>query len=131
MKKHCEARQWHERRRKIIDMIQVYDEALSLNEVYEEVRKLLVNLHQDINDLSQNNLEAMMVNYIRHENTSYDEILNTMDKVYRQAPAYEKNMTYHMMRNAVLSKIAKVYPSLQDQCNKQKWPIVLYRVVED
>lgn len=129
MKKSYRDRHWHEQRRRMIDSIQIYDEDLTLDDVYDCVREKLWLNDEDPCLLSRNNLEAMMVNFIRHENTTYDEALDRMDRIYRKAPSGEKDLTYHMIRNAVLTKIAQKYPKLSAQCDKQKWPVALYKTV--
>ena len=55
-----------------------------------------------------------MVNYARHNLTSYDEIL------YAMSGKVGCHTEYHVYRDAVLDKIAQTYPELAYECEIQK-----------
>ena len=61
-----------------------------------------------------NTVKRWMVNYIRHNLTSYDsELLSIAKKV----GCHEE---YAYYKNAVLDCIAQTYPELEEECNYQK-----------
>ena len=57
--------------------------------------------------------ERWMVNYIRHNLTEYEDGL---DNLYGRTG---KDDAYHMLYQAVMEKIALVYPELADECKNQ------------
>lgn len=63
---------------------------------------------------SNQRVKGMMVSCLRHQDTNYDEILDEMNEQYCHAPRDEKELTYKMIRNAVLTKIAMSYPRLKN-----------------
>lgn len=58
--------------------------------------------------------ERWMVNYIRHNLTVYDETL------YYMPSKTGKKKAYSRYRNNVLDAIAKAYPKLKKECERQK-----------
>lgn len=62
----------------------------------------------------EKSIDAIMVNDIRHNCSNYDQILKQVYRINRS------DNDYVQYKNSVLEKIANVYPSLKDECNKQK-----------
>jgi hypothetical protein len=58
-------------------------------------------------------LQRWIVNYIRHELTSYD------DELYEMSGKVGCHQAYLIYRESVLMKIAEVYPKYSDECIKQ------------
>jgi len=57
----------------------------------------------------------LTLNYIRHELTNYDELLNAIDKKFpREAPQIKAEA-----RRITFKKIAALYPSLIKECTAQ------------
>lgn len=54
------------------------------------------------------------VDYIRHNLTNYDHDMNALINKVGKDKAYDK------YKEAVLDKIAEVYPDLEDECENQK-----------
>lgn len=63
---------------------------------------------------NEDTITRWMVNYIRHNLTKYDENLEEI------AEKTGKTLAYVMIRNAILDKIAEVYPELAEECENQK-----------
>jgi len=57
-------------------------------------------------------LNRIMVNYIRHDLTNYDDLLNSM------GGKVGKNETIDMVREQVYNAIGEKYPILKDECNR-------------
>jgi len=64
-------------------------------------------------------LRRITVNYLRHELSDYERRLNTLKK-----GAVGKREAYHLIREKVLNSIAEAYPSLREECERQKEPYV-------
>lgn len=62
----------------------------------------------------ENDIDAIIVNHIRHNYSNYDEILKGSHGINRS------EYDYAQYKNCVLNKIADIYPSLKDACDKQK-----------
>jgi len=58
-------------------------------------------------------LSRIMVNYIRHNLTSYEDLLEELKGKEGKYEAYIK------LKNKILEKIAEVYPELREECNRQ------------
>ena len=58
-------------------------------------------------------LSRIMVNYIRHNLTSYEDLLEELRGKEGKYEAYTK------LKNKILEKIAEVYPELKEECNRQ------------
>ena len=58
-----------------------------------------------------------MVNYIRHNLTKYDDVLFDMSG---RVGCHDE---YDNYKEAVLDKIAEVYPELKQECEDQKWRV--------
>ena len=59
-------------------------------------------------------IKRWMVNYVRHNLTSYDDVLYRMSG---KVGCQDEYLTYKF---AVLDKIAEAYPKLKQECNQQK-----------
>lgn len=72
-------------------------------------------VHGDsVSEYFEKDIEAIMVNNIRHNYSNYDEILKGPHGIYRS------EYDYIQYKNSVLEKISGVYPSLKGACDKQK-----------
>lgn len=68
----------------------------------------------DVDHLPNEVLYRWEVNYIRHELTRYETLL---DQIYGIVGAHD---SYLVIKNRILDKIASVYPWLKDECERQK-----------
>lgn len=59
-------------------------------------------------------LHRIAVNMLRHDSEQYEPV------IYELFGQVGKNEAYHVLRDAVLSKIAKKYPYLEEECNNQR-----------
>jgi len=64
-------------------------------------------------DLDSAFLSRITVNYIRHNLTNYEDLLEELEGKVGKYEAYIK------LKNKILEKIAEVYPDLKDECYKQ------------
>jgi len=62
----------------------------------------------------ENDIDAIMVNNIRHNYSNYDEILKSKYGIYRS------EYDYAQYKNSILEKIANAYPHLKHECYRQK-----------
>ena len=104
---------------KLINNIQV--DKIDTRELYDEASNQ--SRKDDKTILNQDNVYRWMVNAVRHSHTNYEEGL---DKLHRYN--YTEN-EYHMYKNAVLNKISHEYPNLAEECNKQKEPINMVKII--
>lgn len=77
---------------------------------------------EPLDEYSEKSIYAIMVNDIRHNYSNYDQILKSSYGVYRS------EYDYIQYKNAVLNKIASVYPSLEAECNRQKRKLDMVKI---
>lgn len=70
--------------------------------------------YQTTDGADEDTITRWMVNYIRHEMTSYDE------QLYHMKGRIGKFDMYHEIHDHILDKIAIVYPELAEECERQK-----------
>ena len=68
----------------------------------------------DASSADESTVKRWMVNYVRHNLTSYDDVL------YRMSGKVGCHNEYLTYKFAVLDKIAAAYPKLKQECNQQK-----------
>lgn len=61
---------------------------------------------------SSNQLQKWVGNFIRHTITGYDEAVSLVNEDISGA--------YQILKTSVLDKIAKAYPFLKEECERQK-----------
>ena len=71
----------------------------------------------------ENDINAIMVNNIRHNYSNYDQVIKQVYKVNRSDNDYEQ------YKNSVLDKIANTYPFLKDECARQKRKFDMVKVI--
>lgn len=64
--------------------------------------------------VSQEFLDRVTVNFLRHEHTRYDEHLKVIARKVGSQQAYA------LLKNKVLHRISQVYPELHDECVRQR-----------
>jgi hypothetical protein len=108
---------------KYVDSIEIEVEKMEI----EKIKKLAIenyNFHQgeidhienmifSEKDLDNAFLSRIMVNYIRHNLTNYEDLLEELEGKVGKINAYIK------LKNKILKKIAEVYPDLKDECYNQ------------
>lgn len=82
--------------------------------IYEERADRRGELFEGFFDLPDGVLHRWMVNYIRHNLTSYD------DQLLRQKGKVGTDVAHAIVKNTILDKIAAVYPELAEECENQK-----------
>lgn len=68
----------------------------------------------DYTNIDKNTLDRWMVNYIRHNLTKYDTLV---DNLYNKIGKQEG---YVILKTKVLDEIGKIYPELEMECKEQK-----------
>jgi hypothetical protein len=63
-------------------------------------------------------IDRITVNYLRHEHTDYDYLLNLAGK---------NDIARRWLRNHVLDQIARRFPELADECDRQRYSEDLYQ----
>ena len=108
----------------IIDSVEVkhIDNA---RDILDGAKKYVTEKHKAPIKPTEQDLKAIMVNHIRHECTNYDESIKEMNKLLDASNVKEKRLSYYMLKNSVLSKIAEIYPYLADECKSQKHTVDL------
>lgn len=92
----------------------IKSETKSDRELFDSARKFY-NLPPFI-EHKEKKLHHMMVNHIRHVNTSYDNVLNNMRR--NRLEQY-----YPIIKSTVLKLIGQEYPFLKDECIHQQHSI--------
>ena len=69
---------------------------------------------KDAYSADEDTVKRWMVNFVRHEMTSYDE------QLYHMKGRTGIHDLYHDIHNLILDKIALVYPELAQECENQK-----------
>ena len=111
--------EWSDRLPVAIDEITVED--MPLSDIYSNslrAKEEWVNensrYYHSFDYASGETRERWMVNYIRHELTDYDYYVD-------QIPEFLKEKIFYIpFHNAVLDKISEKYPSLKEECERQK-----------
>ena len=79
--------------------------------------------YHDAYEADEETQDRWMVNYIRHNLTSYDE------ELWNMSGKTGKGKAYLIYFEAVLHKIAEIYPELKDECESQIERKVTYSFV--
>lgn len=105
----------------IQDRIQVYPIEI------EDVRALAIQSQQDLyesrekydmnalNCTNERVIKRWMVNYLRHDCSNYEELLEEL----QHSVAADNKDAYLMLKNSFLDAIAKMYPELSEECYAQ------------
>lgn len=101
---------------KTIDFYKAIDSVIIYNKDYRDIFDNAVQFeyNQSVNEYTEKDIHAIMVNNIRHKCSNYDQVLKQINKINRC------NNDYAQYKNYVLNKIAENYPSLKDECDRQK-----------
>ena len=94
----------------------IFEEALSYGNLRSEEGQVF----------KERDLKHAMVNQIRHEESNYDLYLRDINRISRSINDY--NTSYYRFKNATLTKIAEVYPFLEDQCRQQKRKVNMIKI---
>lgn len=108
--------------------LQLYNIINSINIEDVNYRKIFDNAIQfaygkPLEEYSEKSIEAIMVNDIRHNYSNYDDNLK---KVYR---IKRTDNDYIQYKNSVLEKISNIYPSLKNECDKQKRKCDMIKII--
>lgn len=102
---------------KIVPEESLVNRAISTKNLWKQEK---ANIHNDLfycpitaSDVDKATLDRWVVNYIRHHLVKYDKALGRMDG---RVGKYD---IYPDMKKAVLRKIAVVYPSYAEECQRQ------------
>lgn len=70
--------------------------------------------YSDVYNIQDNVLNRWKVNFVRHNLTNYEDVLNSLYGVVGKQEAYK------ILKYAVLDKIGESYPYLKEECQRQK-----------
>ena len=96
---------------KVLPMSQLRDEAIADRQAWYDMDW---DNYCDATSADEPTIKRWMVNYVRHNLTSYDDVL------YRMSGKVGCHIEYLTYKFAVLDKIAETYPKLKQECNQQK-----------
>jgi len=108
----------------IIDSIEV-QHIDNARVILDNAKKYVTEKHKAPVNPTEQSLKAIMVNHIRHTCTNYDESIKEMNALLDASNHKEKRLSYYMLKNNVLTKIAEAYPYLADECKSQKHTVDL------
>ena len=91
-------------------------------EIFDNAVKFVYN--NPVYEYYENDINAIMVNNIRHKYSNYDQILNSGYGIYRS------EQDYVQYKNSILEKIGYVYPYLKHECDRQKRECNMVRMLE-
>lgn len=110
---------------KTIDFHKLIDSVIVENKDYREIFDDAVQFKygECLNEYYENDINAIMVNNIRHNCSNYDQLFKQMHMIHRS------NMDYHQYKNCTLEKISNAYPFLKDECKRQKCKFNMVEIV--
>lgn len=76
-------------------------------------------------EYTENHVEKIMVNNIRHNFSNYDQITKCMHKIKRN----NSESDYIQYKNSVLDKIGNKYSFLRNECDKQKRKFDMVKII--
>jgi len=85
-------------------------------------------LSGELVEYKESDLKRIMVNYIRHSESSYDNGLKSIHRACRHTDYDINELNYSMYKNATLTQIAQSYPYLQDECENQKRKVDMIKI---
>lgn len=104
-----------------IESLEINIEKISFKELKQltiEAKKnfdyMTDNYSNDYTNIDRDTLERWMVNYIRHNLTTYDSLV---DNLYNKIG---RDIGYIKLKNKILREIEKVYPELVMECQNQR-----------
>ena len=93
---------------------------ISTRDIYDDTMKFK---HIDNIEISEQEIQRMMVNNIRHSHSNYEKSLKVLRKMDRDS----YGVNYKIYKNAVLHEISKMYPALSNECTRQQYDIKMIR----
>lgn len=106
--KHIKVRRW--------DLTKLRRQTISDKQAWYNYQSMLRDgrcEYRDADTADDDTVQRWMVNFIRHNLTEYDDVL------YEMSGRVGCHDEYYHYREAVLAKIAEVYPELKDECELQ------------
>lgn len=103
----------------LINSIEI--ENADYREIFDNAVKYVY--HDPLNEYTENGINAIMVNNIRHNYSNYDQITRLIHRIHRCDYDYEQ------YKNCVLEKISNAYPLLEHECKRQKYQINMVKVL--
>ena len=118
-RKHIKKRRKKEEKRTMNKTISIYNiinstfiENKDYREIFDNAIQFAYN--EPLDEYSEKSIDAIIVNDIRHNCSNYDYNLKQVYRINRS------DNDYAQYKNSVLEKISNVYPSLRDECERQK-----------
>lgn len=107
---------------RIINSININRDA-TYREIFDNA--VLFKYGKNVNECDYNNINAIMVNNIRHKYSNYDLLLKRIHKIKNNED------DYFQFKNSVLYKIGQAYPFLKDECFKQRYKLNMVNMIDE
>ena len=117
-------------RRKLVQSIHVNNNSDNARSILEDALEYVDRPSDGVVEYRERNLKRIMVNEVRHNQTTYEQGLKAIYRATRNVSQREQDRIYKLYKNATLERISQSYPYLQDECNKQKYKAELVRIVK-
>lgn len=118
-------------RASIISTVVVYDYSSDIRHVLDDALSYYTTIPEEQLEFKECDLKHIMVNHIRHNNSSYELHLRNINNIgCNTEHRYNNNISYKMYRNAVLDSIARTYPFLKEECDQQKQKVNMVTIVD-
>lgn len=109
-----------------VNDIEIMDKPL--DRIYNESQMYLNRHSDDRLLLLERNIKRVLVNHIRHtSNFDYHKGIRQVQYLSRNCKDQEYN--YRQYKNIILNKIGEAYPTLADECERQKYEVSMVRIV--
>ena len=95
----------------LIKQLFIKSEEITDRELFNNAKKFY-NV-SSFEEHTEQEIHTMIVNNIRHTNTSYDSVLHNMKR-------NKLKTSYPIIKNTVLKLISQKYPYLKDECQKHR-----------
>jgi hypothetical protein len=102
----------------ILQLLNVEDKTKNLREVFEGAVNYSNTKADTPIEFKEQQLQRLMVNQIRHCNSTYDLYLKQIYDIDRS-----RSCQYYLYKNILLDRVAKMYPYLNGECERQKHKI--------
>ena len=109
-----------------VNDIEIIDK--SLDEIYNDSQTYLNRYSDDGSLLLESNIKRVLVNHIRH--TSNFDYHKGIRQVQYISPKYkDQQYNYKQYKNIILNKIGETYPTLKDECERQKYEVSMVKII--
>ena len=116
-------------RRKLVQSIHVNNNSGNARSILEDALEYVDRPSDNMVEYRERDLKRIMVNEIRHNQTTYENGLKAIYRATKDCSKREQDRIYKMYKNATLAGISQSYPYLADECDNQKHKVNMIRVI--